>query len=383
MKLPQPAAIAVRQPRSVTLFVCGDVMTGRGIDQILPNPSDPRLLEAHIHSAVEYVKLAEMATGPLPRRVAFDYVWGDALGELERVRPDARIVNLETAVTTSPEAWPDKPVHYRMHPANVRCLTVAGIDCCVLANNHVMDWGRAGLDETLATLHSAGVRTAGAGHDETEAASAAIIDLPAGVRVLVYGIAAESSGVPRSWQASRKHSGVNRLERVSAGAAEAVGRRILRDRRPGDIVVVSIHWGANWEYGVSRSEREFAHRLIDTAAVQLVHGHSSHHVKGIEVYRGKLILYGCGDLLNDYEGIGDYTDFRGDLALMYFPAFDVQSGDGVGLTMIPTCTRRFRINKASTEDARWLADTLNRECGNFGARVIRASGGALMLEWDT
>src|SRR5512145_2882467 len=117
----------------VTLFLCGDVMTGRGVDQILPHPSKPRLFEPYVTSAVTYVELAERAVGPIPRPVGFDYVWGDALAELRRVRPDARIVNLETSVTRSNEAWPDKGIHYRMHPANVPCLTAAGIDCCALA----------------------------------------------------------------------------------------------------------------------------------------------------------------------------------------------------------------------------------------------------------
>ncbi len=149
--------------RAVTLFLCGDVMTGRGIDQILPHPSAPQLFEPYVHSALEYVELAERANGPIPRRVPSDYVWGDALAELARVRPDARIVNLETAVTVSEDAVPGKGIHYRMNPANAACLGAAALDCCVLANNHVLDWGRAGLVETLATLRAAGLRSAGAG----------------------------------------------------------------------------------------------------------------------------------------------------------------------------------------------------------------------------
>ena len=129
----------------VTLFLCGDVMTGRGVDQILPHPSSPEIFEAHARSALDYVGLAERAAGPIARPVDYAYVWGDALAEFERVRPDVRIVNLETAVTASQEPWAGKGIHYRMHPANVPCLTAAELDCCVVANNHVMDWSRAGL----------------------------------------------------------------------------------------------------------------------------------------------------------------------------------------------------------------------------------------------
>ena len=65
-------------------------------------------------------------------------------------------------------------------------------------------------------------------------------------------------------------------------------------------------------------QSQLAHSLLDEAGVDVIHGHSSHHVKGIEVYKGKAILYGCGDFLTDYEGIQGYEEFRDDLVLMYF-----------------------------------------------------------------
>ena len=120
-------------------------MTGRGIDQILPTPSEPGLREPYVRDARAYVELAEAENGPIERAVSFEYCWGDALEVLERRRPAARIVNLETSVTESGDFWPGKSVHYRMHPANVGCLRAAGIDCCALANNHVLDFGYAGL----------------------------------------------------------------------------------------------------------------------------------------------------------------------------------------------------------------------------------------------
>src|SRR5689334_3911408 len=129
----------------VTLFVCGDVMTGRGVDQILAHPCPPEIHESYVRDARDYVDLAEEANGPIARPVAAAYIWGDALQELEHVAPDARIINLETSVTTSEDFWRGKGIHYRMHPQNVTCLVAAGVDVCVLANNHVLDYGRAGL----------------------------------------------------------------------------------------------------------------------------------------------------------------------------------------------------------------------------------------------
>ncbi|HEY9229142.1 MAG TPA: CapA family protein, partial [Gemmatimonadaceae bacterium] len=107
---------------TISLFLCGDVMTGRGIDQILAHPSAPALHEIVVGSALDYVGLAEDANGPLPRRVSDTYVWGAALEELDGRKPDARIINLETSVTTSEDAE-DKGINYRMHPANVGVLS--------------------------------------------------------------------------------------------------------------------------------------------------------------------------------------------------------------------------------------------------------------------
>ena len=78
------------------------------------------------------------------------------------MQPDARIINLETAVTRSSDRA-NKGINYRMSPENAGCLAAAKIDCCLLANNHVLDWGRAGLLETLTTLQKLNVKAAGAG----------------------------------------------------------------------------------------------------------------------------------------------------------------------------------------------------------------------------
>lgn len=364
----------------LTMFLCGDVMTGRGVDQILPHPSKPRLFEPYVTSALTYVELAERTVGPIPRRVDFDYVWGDGLNELRRVRPEVRIVNLETSVTTSEEAWPDKGIHYRMHPANVPCLTAAGIDCCVLANNHVLDWGRSGLAETLTTLRNAGIRTAGAGRHAIEAAAPAVIEVSQDVRVLVFGYGMESSGIPRGWRATRLRSGVSPIDNLSAKSVDVIGRQVAAHARAGDICVASIHWGGNWGYEIPPQQRDFAHCLIDAAGIDLLHGHSSHHVMGAEVYRGKAILYGCGDILNDYEGIAGQEAYRGGLGLMYFPTLDVASGKLLRFSMTPTHTHHLRINHALPEGAAWLFRTLERECDKLGTQVLQRPDGTLELQ---
>jgi poly-gamma-glutamate synthesis protein (capsule biosynthesis protein) len=282
------------------------------------------------------------------------------LAVLGRHNPRVRIINLETAVTTSNEPWPEKGIHYRMHPANVNVLTAAGIDCAVLANNHVLDWGRKGLRETLATLRKARVKTAGAGADIVEASAPAIFEVPDG-RVLVFAMAHGSSGVEPPWGALTARSGVHLLPDLSRQSALRVARQIKnQSRKAGDRVVVSIHWGGNWGYEVPAEQERFAKVLIDEGAVDVVHGHSSHHPKRIEVYGGRLILYGAGDLINDYEGIGGYEEFRTELSLIYLPKLS-QSGAFESMLLAPMRMARFRLNRATPEETDWLRRLLERE----------------------
>jgi poly-gamma-glutamate synthesis protein (capsule biosynthesis protein) len=376
-----PAEAQHRAAHPVKLFLCGDVMTGRGVDQILPHPGKPHLFEPYARSALDYVELAEFAIGEFKRPVGFDYIWGDALAEFERARPDARIVNLETAVTASEDAWPGKAIHYRMNPANAPCLAAARIDCCALANNHAMDWGRSGLAETLDSLRRIAVRTAGAGRDAEQAAAPAKIELAGGARVLVFACAVTSSGVPAQWAAAKDQSGVNVVKDLSPRAVDAIAEQVRREKRSGDIVVLSIHWGANWGFDIAREERAFAHHMIDGAGVDVVHGHSSHHIKGIEIYKKRPILYGCGDFLTDYEGIGGHEAYRPDLSFMYFPVLDANTGELLQFSATPIQVRRFRVNRAREEGVAWLSGTLGRQSGKLAASVERQPDDTLALRW--
>lgn len=366
----------------VVLFLGGDVMTGRGIDQILPHAGNPVIYESYMRNANGYVELAERVNGPIHRPVSFFYIWGDALAELERVAPDARIINLETSITKSEDYWKGKGIQYRMHPANIRCLTAAGIDFCSLANNHVLDWGYDGLDETIGALGKANIKAAGAGGSLEEAEAPAVIDIQEKGRVVVFAFGSATGGIPSKWAASRQAPGVNLLRDYSNKTVEHIRELVHEVEREGDVVVVSIHWGSNWGYGIPPEHRRFARSLIDRAGIDVVHGHSSHHVRPLEVYNNRLIIYGCGDFLNDYEGIGGYEQFRSDLAFMYFVTLESSSGALKELRMTPMQIKRFQLTSASQADAVWLAETLNRECEKFGTRVILGEDNRLALQWD-
>ncbi len=260
-------------------------MIGRGIDQIQSSSVHPGLFEPSITSAGDYVRLAERANGAIPRPVAPGYVWGAALDDIDAFAPDARIVNLETAVTTSPARWPAKDILYRAHPKTSR-------------------------------------------------------------------------------------------------SSARVAARLSLVRRPRDVVVASVHWGPNWGYEVSEEQRWLAHELVDVGGVDIVHGHSSHHPLGIELYHERLILHGCGDFITNYEGIAGHEEFRNDLVLAYVPTIDAASGRLLGLAIIPFQLWQFRLRRPEPRDVVWLRDALDRHSRPFGARVELLSDGSLSVRGD-
>jgi poly-gamma-glutamate capsule biosynthesis protein CapA/YwtB (metallophosphatase superfamily) len=345
----------------IRVFLCGDVMTGRGIDQIMLRPCDPQLYEDWAQSARDYVRLAERVNGEIPTQVAPSYVWGAALDQLNCVRPDASIINLETSITHS-DAYIPKGINYRMSPENAECLLAAGIDCCVLGNNHVLDWERTGLLETLATLERLGIKSAGAGRNQAQARAPAVLPIQRKGRVIVFSFASI-------------------LPNFADETIRSVTNEVVGLHRAGDLVIASIHWGPNWGYEIPQEQRSFAHALVDEANVSVVHGHSSHHAKAIEVYKNRLILYGCGDFLNDYEGISGYEKFRGNLTLMYFAGFDCLTGYLTDLELVPRQIRRFQLVPASGPDIVWLQQSLDRESGQFDVRVRLKLDGRLIPSW--
>ncbi|WP_339628685.1 CapA family protein [uncultured Maribacter sp.] len=363
--------------QKITLCFSGDVMTGRGVDQILPHPSSPVLYESYVKDARHYVELAEKVNGPIPRPVTYDYPWGDTLKHMKDA--DVRIINLETSITYS-EAYVDKGINYRMHPKNIPCLTEADIDCCVLANNHVMDWGTAGLLETLETLKMVGIGYSGAGRDRTEASAPAIIEMGGNGRVLVFSFGCTSSGILQYWKATENSSGVNVLDDFSMETVERINQLVTTYKQPNDVVVASIHWGGNWGYEIPLTHRYFAYHLIDQAQIDIIHGHSSHHFLGIEVYKQKPILFGCGDLLNDYEGISGHESYKAQLGFLYFVEVTT-TGELTSLQLVPTEIKKLHLKWPNKKDRRWMQKVLKRECKQFGAQVNLVDNGSFFLGW--
>ena len=375
----------------ISLFLCGDVMTGRGIDLVLPCVGDPTLHESNIKSAEGYLKLAENLNGEIPKPVDYSYIWGDAIEVLEKEAPDLRIINLETSITISNDFMKGKACNYRMHPGNISVMPEAKIDICVLANNHILDWGYDGLAETLETLKKANIKFAGAGCNLEEAELPVVTNISGKGRVKVFSYCSDTSGVPLNWAAENTKPGVNLIKSLSDEIIKGIKKKVEAVKQPGDVIVISIHWGNNWGYRIPYEQKRFAHELIDKAGIDIIYGHSSHHPRPIEVYKDKLIIYGAGDLINDYEGIysrGKKTKFnlkkirhlwknfkrgnrifRNDLVLMYFVSVEPSSGKLKNLMTVPMQIKKFKLNYPSEKDAEWLRNRMNKVYKKFNLKL--------------
>ena len=170
------------------------------------------------------------------------------------------------------------------------------------------------------------IKTGGAGRNVIEAAAPAALDLADKARVLVFSFGAVTSGIPHNWAATADNPGVNLLTRLSDTEALRAADYILGVRRPGDLAGFA---SLGIELGLRNPRRTTALRAHPHRQGECVY-HLWSFIASREGHRGlpqRLILYGCGDFLNDYEGIRGYEDFRSDLALMYFADIEPATGN--------------------------------------------------------
>ncbi len=356
-------------------------MTGRGIDRILPHPSPPDLYERWVQHADDYVVLAERRHGAIPRPVRYDYVWGDALAELVRQRPHVRLINLETAITRSGPISRHKGIHYRMHPDNLPCLTAAGSTAACWPTITCWTGARRACWTRWPRCDAAGLPQRGRGARRGGGGSVRRRSSCGGTARAGFRLRPAARAACQRLGRGPRRPGVNCLGTCSArSAARMVADESLRadaGRLGSWCRCIGAATGAT---AFPRSTWLAAHRLVDEAGVDVVHGHSSHHPLAVEVHHGRLVIYGCGDLLNDYEGIRGYEAFRGDLTAMYFPVLDAATGELRELLMCPMQIRRLRLNRCHEADVRWMAARLTEQGRRFSV-AVEVRDGRLLLSW--
>lgn len=289
------------------------------------------------------------------------YVWGDVLPLLSDA--DLTLVNLECVIAQSGRPFqPERVFYFRATPRALESLKLAGVDYVSMANNHALDYQAPALLETIRRLDGAGIAHAGAGRDAKAAAVPALLR----VRGLTIGMVAFADHF-RLYAAGPERPGTNVIDVVTDGPDfDRVRRALERLRAAGaDVVVFSIHWGPNMRERPTAEFVAFAHAVMDAGA-DVFHGHSAHVFQGIEVYRGKPILYDTGDLLDDYA-----VDLRlrNDRQLLYLLEVDRR---GVRrLELVPLRIRHARVERARGIEADRIFRRLQRLSGPMGTRLER------------
>ena len=316
------------------IALTGDVMLGRSVDQFVIRN----------------------------RSVRPAALWGDVLPIM--LAADCRLANLECVISERGEEWrpQSKAFHFRAGPRAIEFLRAAKIDGVTLANNHVLDYGPDALLDCLTLLDRAGIKRTGAGATSEQALAPALFDLQDG-RVAVVAL---TDNEP-DWDVSRATPGVNFVDYNERGLLEPYRSRIAQAlasvRRQADLVIVSAHVGPNWG-APSRAMQAAAHELIEMGA-DLYWGHSNHTPQGIELYKGKTILYSTGDFVDDYA---IDRDERNDLSFLF--VLDVERGRIARVTLHPTCIEDLGVRMADEQEWNFLARAMQAKCKAFGVAMV-------------
>ena len=202
-------------------------------------------------------------------------------------KADLMMVNLETTVATNGHKI-TKAFNFMSDPASLRFLTNAGVDLVSLANKHVMDYDWVALKQTRENLERYGIRFTGSGRNIYEATRPLIFTNHG----IILGYLAFGDIYPLSLYAGKTRAGVVSTE--PKNVLKAI--RLLRPKV--DVLVVSLHWGWEYEDFPRRYQIGQAHAFIDAGA-DLVLGHHPHVLQGVERYKNRMIFYSMGNFVFD------------------------------------------------------------------------------------
>lgn len=297
------------------------------------------------------------------RREEPAYVWGDLLPILAGA--EVCFANLECVLADGGSPWPRKVFHFRSDSRNIACLEAAGIDVVSLANNHTLDYGAEALREMLPLLDAHGILHAGAGLDAAASRRPAIVK--AGATVL--GVLAFTDNEP-GWAAGAVTPGIFHVPTdLTDPRTRSLLDHVQRVRAEVGFLLVSAHWGPNWGTAVPPDHAALAHALVDVGA-DVVFGHSAHIFRGVEVYRGKPVVYSAGDFVDDYA-IDDVE--RNDQSFLFL--LDVDDGVPSLLRLFPTVIADMQVRRAGAE-AHGIARRMQRRSAELGtvARWVEEEG---------
>ena len=271
---------------------------------------------------------------------------GEDVVEVAR-EADLLVLNLECCISERGERWPDrrKPFFFRAPPAAVQTLSLLGVDCVTLANNHALDYGAEALLDTFEHLSAAGIEWVGAGPDRERARAPVVLE-SGGFRLAVIGCCDH----PAEYAAGPDSPGV-------AFGLEWVPEAV--EQADADKVLVTPHWGPNMAPEPLPSIRRWA-AALRVAGAALVAGHSAHVFHGVEAG----VLFDLGDFLDDYAV---HPQLRNDLGLLFL--VDLDREGPARLEAVPLKLEYCHTRLATGRDAEWIAARFREACRALGTEV--------------
>lgn len=254
----ETVAVAPSEPATLTIAAVGDMIFDRKVKALVSSQGG----EAPLEAVASRLAGADVAVG-----------------------------NLESALADSGTRNTAKDVTFRGDPAGIQGLRLAGFDLLSMANNHVLDYGPQPLLDTVASLDSAGIGHAGAGANQAAAWTPAVVERDgATVAYLAF-----SHIVPAGFIAQPNRAGLASGKNDEALTLEAIRKAAAEN----DYVLVSFHWGVEYQDDANATQVAWAHKAIDAGA-DMVLAHHPHVIQGIERYNGGLIAYSLGDFVFDH-----------------------------------------------------------------------------------
>jgi poly-gamma-glutamate synthesis protein (capsule biosynthesis protein) len=201
---------------------------------------------------------------------------------------DLTLVNLETAVTERGQPQP-KYYHFRARPAAFTALRDAGVDVANMANNHVLDYGRIGLADTLSAAHGAHFPVLGIGSDATAAWAPYVVTIK-GVRIAFLGVS-QVAELASSWVATNSRPG--EANSINLGRTLAAVRAA---RKVADVVIVIMHWGTEGQACPDANQLALAPKLA-AAGANIIVGSHAHTLQGSGWLGHTFVAYGMANFL--------------------------------------------------------------------------------------
>ena len=285
------------------------------------------------------------------RKFGYDYPWGDMLEVLQNT--DINVINLETTLTASRKKV-NKVFNFKANPDKVRALKIANIHVANLANNHILDFSKEGLVDTINNLDKEGIKYMGAGFDAERAMEPLIIKHK-GVKIGFIGCTDNEPG----WKAGKKPG----TYFVEIGKHGGLIDTLKKLQPKVDVLVLSIHWGPNMVSRPFSEHKAMAHEAIENG-VDIVHGHSAHIFQGIEIYRGKVIFYDTGDFVDDYMVDLNLRNDRCFYFLCHMKGKKVKK-----IELVPTCISDMQVNHADDKEAAWCLARMKELSHELGTEI--------------